>query len=134
MFYDIIRILKTKRPKAFLLENVKNLKSYDKGRTFIIISEILKELDYITFDQIIDANHYVPQHRERIFIAGFNREHYNDSIIFKFPETPKKEMRVHDILVKNPDPKYTLTDHLWSYLQNYAKKHKKKETDLVLGL
>ena len=63
LFYDIVRILKAKRPKAFLLENVKNLKSYDKGGTFKIISEVLKELDYITFYQIIDAKHYVPQHR-----------------------------------------------------------------------
>ena len=75
MFYDIVRILKAKRPEAFLLENVKNLKSYDKGGTFKIISEALKELDYITFDQIIDAKHYMSQHRERIFIAGFNMEY-----------------------------------------------------------
>lgn len=75
LFYDIVRILKAKRPKAFLLENVKNLKSYDKGGTFNIISEVLKELDYISFDQIIDAKHYVLQHRERIFIAGFNMEY-----------------------------------------------------------
>lgn len=77
LFYDIIRILKAKLPKAFLLENVKNLKSYDKGRTFKIISEVLKEPDYITFDQIIDVKHYVPQRRERIFIAGFNKGYYN---------------------------------------------------------
>ena len=79
MFYDIVRILEAKRPKAFLLENVKNLKSYDKGGTFKIISEVLKEIDYITFYQIIDAKHYVPQHKERIIIAGFNREYYNDT-------------------------------------------------------
>jgi len=75
LFCDIVRILKAKRPEAFLLENVKNLKSYDKGGTFKIISEALKELDYITFDQIIDAKHYMSQHRERIFIAGFNMEY-----------------------------------------------------------
>jgi len=134
LFYDIVRILKAKRPKAFLLENVKNLKSYDKGGTFKIISEVLKELDYITFYQIIDAKHYVPQHRERIFIAGFSKEYFNDFIIFEFPETPKKETRVRDILVKNSDPKYTLTDHLWNYLQNYAKKHKEKGNGFGFGL
>jgi DNA (cytosine-5)-methyltransferase 1 len=72
-FYDIVRMLQAGRPKAFLLENVKNLKSHDKGKTFKVISKVLEELDYITFDQIIDARHYVPQHRERIFIAVFNR-------------------------------------------------------------
>lgn len=134
LFYDIVRILKARRPKAFLLENVKNLKSHDKGRTFKVISNVLKELDYITFDHIIDARYYVPQHRERIFIAGFNREYFNDSIIFKFPETPKKETRVRDILIKNPNPKYTLTDHLWKYRQNYAKKHKEKGNGFGFGL
>lgn len=134
LFYDIVRILKEKRPKAFLLENVKNLKSHDKGNTFKIISKALKELDYIVFDKIIDAKHYVPQHRERIFIAGFNREYFNDSIVFKFPETPKKEQRIADILEKNVDPKYTLTNHLWTYLQNYARKHREAGNGFGFGL
>lgn len=134
LFYDIVRILKEKRPKAFLLENVKNLKSHDKGNTFRIISQALKELDYIVFDKIIDAKHYVPQHRERIFIAGFNREYFNDSIVFNFPEPPKKEQRIADILEKNPDPKYTLSDHLWTYLQNYARKHQEAGNGFGFGL
>lgn len=134
LFYDIVRILKAKRPKAFLLENVKNLKSHDKGRTFKIISEALKELDYIVFDQIIDAKKYVPQHRERIFLAGFNREYFDDTIVFKFPEPPKQELKIRDILEKKPDPRYTLTDHLWNYLQNYAKKHKEKGNGFGFGL
>lgn len=134
LFYDIVRILKERRPKAFLLENVKNLKSHDKGNTFKIISETLKELNYIVFDKIIDAKHYVPQHRERIFIAGFNREYFNDSINFKFPEPPQTENRIKDILTKNPDPKYTLTNHLWAYLQNYAKKHREKGNGFGFGL
>lgn len=134
LFYDIVRILKERRPKAFLLENVKNLKSHDKGKTFKIISEALKELNYIVFDKIIDAKHYVPQHRERIFIAGFNREYFNDSIVFNFPKAPEKENRVRDILEKRPDPKYTLTDNLWTYLQNYAKKHQEKGNGFGFGL
>lgn len=124
LFYDIVRILKERRPKAFLLENVKNLRSHDKGRTFKIICEALKELNYIVYDKIIDAKHYVPQHRERIFIAGFNKDYFNESINFKFPEPPTKEQKVGDLLESNPDDKYTLTDNLWRYLQAYAQKHK----------
>lgn len=134
LFYDIVRILKERKPKAFLLENVKNLRSHDKGRTFKIISETLKKLGYYVFDQIIDAKHYVPQHRERIFIAGFNQDYFKESIVFKFPEPPKKEQKVADILESNPDPKYTLTDNLWRYLQNYAKKHQEKGNGFGFGL
>jgi DNA (cytosine-5)-methyltransferase 1 len=134
LFYDIVRIIKEKRPKAFLLENVKNLRSHDQGRTYKIITETLKELDYQIFDQVIDAKHYVPQHRERIFIAGFNRDYFSDSIVFKFPEPPKKEQRIGDILDKNTDPKYTLTDHLWTYLQNYARKHREAGNGFGFGL
>lgn len=134
LFYDIVRILKERRPKAFLLENVKNLRSHDKGRTFKIIIEALKELDYITFDTIIDARHYVPQHRERIFIAGFNKEYFDESIVFKFPLPPKKGQKVSEILEETPNPKYTLSDKLWNYLQAYAKKHKEKGNGFGFGL
>lgn len=134
LFYDIVRILKARRPKAFLLENVKNLKSHDKGRTYKIIFEALKELNYIVFDQIIDAKHYVPQHRERIFIAGFNKDYFNDSIVFKFPEPPETPLSIRDILESKPDPKYTLTDNLWKYLQNYAIKHKARGNGFGFGL
>ncbi|HWY37056.1 MAG TPA: DNA (cytosine-5-)-methyltransferase [Bacteroidia bacterium] len=133
LFYDIVRILKEKRPKAFLLENVKNLRSHDKGRTFKVISETLKE-DYHVFDKIIDAKHYVPQHRERIFIAGFSKEYFSESIVFKFPDPPKKEQKISDILEKNTPEKYTLTGNLWTYLQNYAKKHQEKGNGFGFGL
>lgn len=72
LFFDICRILKEKRPKAFFLENVKNLKSHDKKRTWKIIKSSLEELDYEVFDQIVDGQQYVPQHRERIMIVGFD--------------------------------------------------------------
>ena len=125
LFFDVCRILKAKRPKAFMLENVKNLCSHDRGRTFKIIQESLSELDYEVFYQVIDGQSFVPQHRERIIIAGFDRKRYGKDISFSFDIkkiSPKPVMK--DILEKNVDSKYTLSDKLWSYLQEYAAKHK----------
>lgn len=125
LFFDVCRILKEKRPKAFMLENVKNLCSHDKGRTFQIIKESLDELNYEVFHAVLDGQNYVPQHRERIIIVGFDRKRYGKDIDFEFnltPENPKPVMQ--DILDKEVEAKYTLSDKLWAYLQNYAAKHK----------
>ena len=126
LFFDVCRILKAKRPKAFLLENVKNLCSHDRGRTFKVICEALDELDYKVFHQVIDGQAFVPQHRERILIVGFDRKRYMpDEMLFKFniiPKEPKPVMR--DILETETDERYTLSDKLWNYLQDYAAKHK----------
>ena len=125
LFFDICRILKAKRPKAFMLENVKNLCSHDRGRTFKVITESLDELDYEVFYQVLDGQNFVPQHRERILIVGFDRKRYGKNIKFDFnitPADPKPVMR--DILDKKVDDKYTLSDKLWDYLQGYAAKHK----------
>lgn len=125
LFFDVCRILKEKRPKAFMLENVKNLCSHDKGRTFKVILESLDELNYSVFYDVLDGQNYVPQHRERIVIVGFDRERYSDKVDFAFsltPRNPKPIMR--NILEKKVDDKYTLSDKLWTYLQNYAAKHK----------
>ena len=125
LFFDICRILKAKRPKAFMLENVKNLCSHDKGRTFKVITESLDELDYEVFYQVLDGQNYVPQHRERILIVGFDRKRYGENIDFEFkltPVDPKPVMR--NILDTDVNDKYTLSDKLWNYLQNYAEKHK----------
>ena len=125
LFFDVCRILKAKRPKAFMLENVKNLCSHDRGRTFKVIRESLDELDYEVFYQVIDGQAFVPQHRERIIIVGFDRKRYGSDIGFSFDINrvdPKPVMR--DILEKEVDPKYTLSDKLWTYLQGYAAKHK----------
>ena len=84
LFFDVCRILKEKRPKAFMLENVKNLCSHDKGRTFQVIKDSLDELNYEVFYAILDGQNYVPQHRERIIIVGFDRERYGKDIDFKF--------------------------------------------------
>lgn len=125
LFFDVCRIIKAKRPKAFMLENVKNLKSHDKGNTFNVIMESLEELDYQVFYQVIDGQNYVPQHRERILIVGFDRRRFGSDISFDFDITPVEPKPViRDILEENPDEKYTLSDKLWSYLQDYAAKHK----------
>lgn len=125
LFFDVCRILKAKRPKAFLLENVKNLKSHDKGRTFKIIMESLNELKYDVYTAILDGQNYVPQHRERILIVGFDKERYGESLPFSFDINPKNSKPLmKDILEKSADDKYTLSDKLWLYLQNYAAKHK----------
>lgn len=125
LFFDVCRIIKEKRPKAFMLENVKNLCSHDRGRTFKVILESLDELDYDVFYSVLDGQNYVPQHRERIIIVGFDRRRYGNTANFKFnlsPISPKPVIK--DILEPTVDAKYTLSDKLWVYLQNYAAKHK----------
>lgn len=135
LFFDICRILKAKRPKAFMLENVKNLCSHDKGRTFKIIQESLRELNYAVFSQIIDGKDYVPQHRERIVIVGFDIERYGNHINFEFKlSPPEKQLVVKDILESKPEAKYTLSDKLWTYLQNYAAKHREAGNGFGYGI
>lgn len=135
LFFDVCRILKEKRPKAFMLENVKNLCSHDKGRTFQIILESLEELDYSIFYSVLDGQNYVPQHRERILIVGFDRKKYGKRVRFDFALTPRFPKPVMgDILDENVDEKYTLSDKLWTYLQNYAAKHKAAGNGFGYGL
>ncbi len=136
LFFDVCRILKAKRPKAFMLENVKNLLSHDKGRTFRVIQESLEELDYDFYFQVIDGQLYVPQHRERIIIVGFDKRRYSNlDINFAFnlnPVFPKPALK--DILEKSVPSKYTLTDHLWEYLQRRAVTQKEKGNGFGFGL
>lgn len=135
LFFDVCRILKAKRPKAFMLENVKNLCSHDKGRTFQIIQESLRELNYKVFFQVIDGKGYVPQHRERIVIVGFDKERYGEDVSFSFDLHPlKKQSVVRDILEKEVSEKYTLSDKLWIYLQNYAAKHREAGNGFGYGI
>lgn len=125
LFFDVCRILKAKRPKAFLLENVKNLRSHDKGRTFKVILESLDELGYKVFFDVIDGKNYVPQHRERILIVGFDTERYGNNLDFEFNiNSVYPSPVIKDILEDDVAEKYTLSDKLWLYLQNYAQKHK----------
>lgn len=137
LFFDVCRILQAKRPKAFLLENVKNLKSHDHGNTWRIIQESLNQLGYEIFSRIIDGQGFVPQHRERIFIVGFDRKRYGNFYDFSFDAEewkPAKKPVLRDILEENPDEKYTLSDKLWTYLQNYAAKHKAKGNGFGYGM
>ncbi|MES2705428.1 MAG: DNA (cytosine-5-)-methyltransferase [Verrucomicrobiota bacterium] len=122
LFFEIARLIDHHRPAAFVLENVKNLKSHDKGRTFEIIhSTLTRDLGYTVHHRIIDARAWVPQHRERIFLVGF-REPRD----FSFPQPPARGPVLKSILDSNPPDKYTLTDKLWQYLQHYAAKHAAK--------
>jgi DNA (cytosine-5)-methyltransferase 1 len=154
LFFDVARIIKEKKPRAFLLENVKNLQSHDGGKTFKTICSVLKdELGYDIHYRVIDGAHFVPQHRERILIAGFAQPVAFDWEALQMP--PKRERRLVDILHRtdgsepvlghdegrffDPDKrkvnaKYTLTPHLWKYLQDYAAKHKAKGNGFGFGL
>jgi DNA (cytosine-5)-methyltransferase 1 len=134
LFFNIAQILKIKQPKMFLLENVKNLKSHDKGNTFKIITDTLDELGYKFYYKIIDAQDYVPQHRERIYIVGFNKNYFGDNVPFQFPTPQKTKRKLGSIMDKKVDEKYILSDHLWEYLQNYAEKHKEKGNGFGYGL
>lgn len=152
LFFDVARIIAEKRPKAFLLENVKNLRSHDKGNTFRVILETLqKELGYHVQWRIIDAKHFLPQHRERILIVGFREDAGFDFDALKLPpisEGPRLKNIFHpqdgselDVDAgRFIDPngkileKYTLTPRLWEYLQAYAAKHKAKGNGFGFGL
>ena len=150
LFFEVARILNHHRPKVFVLENVKNLATHDGGRTFKTIRRVLKdELGYQVSWKIIDSRSFVPQHRERVFIVGF-RDHIDFS--WDALELPDRTTgpRLGSILHPEdgrepPEPpytdkrgrvssKYTLSDHLWGYLQEYAAKHKKKGNGFGFGL
>lgn len=134
LFFDIARILKKKRPKAFMLENVKNLVSHDKGNTFKIILGTLEELGYSVHHKVLDGKYFVPQHRERIIIIGFRKDIFNGEESFSFPEFGEANHKFKTILEKKVDEKYTLSDKLWNYLQEHAKKHKAKGNGFGYGL
>jgi DNA (cytosine-5)-methyltransferase 1 len=139
LFYDVARILKVKKPKAFLLENVKNLIRHDKGNTFKVIMNVLtKELGYYVSHKVVDAKGFVPQHRERTIIVGFRADvdfSWSNVIIPDSKNGPTMSSILHNsdeeadgqYTIGSParvNPKYTLTEHLWDYLQKYAKKHR----------
>jgi DNA (cytosine-5)-methyltransferase 1 len=131
LFFEIAKILKQHKPASFVLENVKNLKSHDKGRTFGIIMRELDELGYDVTTKIIDAKAVVPQHRERIYLVGFRK---GDKRHYEFPDFSISGPKLSTILDKRVPEKYTLTDNLWRYLQSYAKKHKAAGNGFGYGL
>lgn len=135
LFFSVATIIEEKRPPVLMLENVKNLQSHGQGRTWAVIASTLTELGYRIFVKVIDAAAWVPQHRERIFIVGFHREVFGDAPPFTFPETPDAPRpRIAEILEKEPDARYTLSDRLWKYLQEYAKRHRAKGNGFGFGL
>ena len=134
LFFDVADIINRHRPKAFYLENVKNLTSHDNGNTFRVIKETLEELDYSLHYQVMDGQTYVPQHRERIMIVGFDKKRYKGKEQFVFPEQHEATRCIREILDPNIDSKYTLSDKLWTYLQNYAEKHRAKGNGFGYGL
>ena len=152
LFFDVARIIAEKKPKAFLLENVKNLVSHDKGRTFATIIEVLeKDLGYTVWHKVINGKHGVPQHRERIIIVGFREPvpfTWDDLELPPLDQGPKMASILHrdddptfepQYLVRKKDKaavkeNYTLSDKLWEYLHNYALKHKAKGNGFGYGL
>lgn len=134
LFFDIARIIEHKKPKAFMLENVKNLVSHDKGNTFKVIKETLESLGYNIHYQVLNGKSFVPQNRERILIVGFRKEIFNCEENFSFPKLPEPKMVFREILQNEVDSKYTLSDKLWNYLQAYAQKHKAKGNGFGFGL
>jgi DNA (cytosine-5)-methyltransferase 1 len=149
LFFDVARIIAAKRPRAFLLENVKNLVNHDRGRTFAVIRQTLaEELGYQISWRVLDAAHFVPQHRERILIAGF-REACDFSLDAARLPASRRTLRaiLHpengSELAEAPftlppagtvNPKYVLTRHLWGYLQAYAAKHRAAGNGFGFGL
>ena len=129
LFFDIARIIREKRPRAFLLENVKNLKSHDGGRTFGVITDALEGLGYDIHHRVIDASAVVPQHRERVFIVGFD-----SPTDFGFPSMPEGGVPLGSILEGQVPEKYTLGDNLWKTLQRHAANSRKKGNGFGYGL
>jgi len=151
LFFDVARIIEHHRPRAFLLENVKNLVNHDRGRTFKIIRQTLEdELGYKVQYRVIDARSWVPQHRERIFIAGFretNEFDFDDLVIPDPLRGPKLGSILHPGDGSQPaerhytegekgrvSDRYVLSDHLWRYLQAYAEKHRARGNGFGFGL
>lgn len=150
LFFDVARIIAEKQPTAFLLENVKNLLSHDKGNTFKVIIQTLRdELGYEVHYKVIDGQHFVPQHRERVLIVGFKGSTDFSWDALQLPE--KGAIRLSSILhpqdgsEQSEEPftvgekakvnsKYTLTPKLWAYLQAYAEKHRKAGNGFGFGL
>jgi len=145
LFFDVARIINVKKPAIFVLENVKNLKSHDQGKTFRIIMDTLDELGYDVADarasgsadpKIVDGKHFLPQHRERIVLVGFRRalKLPTFSLTTLSSLYPEQRRPLRDLLEPTVDAKYILTPTLWKYLYNYAKKHQAKGNGFGYGL
>lgn len=149
LFFDVARIIAAKRPPAFMLENVKNLVSHDRGNTFrVILRTLREELGYTVEAQVLDASPFVPQGRKRIIIVGFDGETTFSFDNVKIPHTsPRMSSILHtedgEETAEPPytegrravvSDRYTLTPRLWEYLQGYAAKHRKAGNGFGFGL
>jgi DNA (cytosine-5)-methyltransferase 1 len=150
LFFDVERIIAEHRPKAFLLENVKNLVNHDRGRTFdVILGTLRDKLGYTVAAKVIDAKSFLPQHRKRIIIVGFREANgfsFDDLDLPSALNGPKLRTVLHPEDGTEPgerpytlpdgqvNPKYVLTDHLWRYLQDYAAKHRAAGNGFGFGL
>lgn len=138
LFFDVLRILTHHRPAAFILENVKNLERHDRGQTFAVIRDKLEnELGYSVDWRVVSSRPWVPQKRERVFIVGFREDVGFSFEGFTKHIPPEEEWPVlGDILQSHNevDPKYTLTEHLWGYLQAYKEKHTSAGNGFGFGL
>jgi DNA (cytosine-5)-methyltransferase 1 len=150
LFFEVERILTEHRPRAFLLENVKNLQSHDGGRTFAVIMRTLREkLGYNVWTRVLNGRAFVPQHRERILIVGFRDDvdfNWDDLQLPASSEWPNLSTILHsEDGSEEPEErfldakgrvlkKYVLTDNLWRYLQDYAAKHRAKGNGFGFGL
>jgi len=136
LFFHVAEIIETHRPKVFFLENVKNLVSHDKGNTFKVIKQSLLDLDYSFDHRVLNGKHFVPQHRDRTIMVGFDKRVFGEDIKFDFDlvKLPEADKQIKSILKNEVDPKYTLSDKLWNFLQEYSKKHKLKGNGFGFGL
>lgn len=136
LFFHVAEIIEKHRPKVFFLENVRNLVSHDKGNTFKVIKQTLLDLDYSFDHRILNGKHFVPQHRDRTIMVGFDKKVFGEDMKFDFDRVnlPAADKQIKSILKPDVDPKYTLSDHLWNYLQEYSKKHKAKGNGFGFGL
>ncbi|MEB8375066.1 DNA (cytosine-5-)-methyltransferase [Mammaliicoccus sciuri] len=136
LFFDVARIINEKKPESFLLENVKNLKTHDKGRTFKTIINTLEEIGYEVYTMLYKAKDFgAPQSRERIYLVGFNKEKVPNYKDFKYPiPTHKDNTKVGDILETDVNDKYTISDKLWQGHQRRKKQHKEKGNGFGFGL
>lgn len=146
LFFDVVRIIDAHRPAMFVLENVKNLKSHDKGNTFRIIMQTLDELGYEVADaaesgrddpKVIDGRHFLPQHRERIVLVGFRRDlnlHQGFTLRDLPQHYPAQRPAFGELLDPTVDAKYILSPTLWDYLYRYALKHQAKGNGFGYGL
>jgi len=139
LFFDIKRILDIKRPKAFFLENVKNLLNHDKKRTFEVIKKSLREdLGYIVNYGVVDGSKWVPQHRERVYIVGYNPKEIkiteDEIIISPKPRNRFKKPQLKDIIKNKVGDKYTLGQGTWATLERHKKHHEEAGNGFGYGL